>query len=101
MLGEHFFKEYDFRRAKYWMEKCASHGDTVVENDLAKILLKEGEFYKATMHLLKAYSSGDTESAKYLGFLFENGLGVVQDKQIAREYYKQAKRNGMGKDLME
>jgi TPR repeat protein len=63
--------------------------------------LKTGiEKYRATAYddafplLLRAGNAGRTDAAFYLGYMYENGLGVPQDYPVARKWYEQAAATG-------
>lgn len=88
MLGLMFSKgegvPQDFVQARQWWEKAAAQKDTTGDNNV--ILHANGSFY------FNPYITGMAEYN--LGELYNNGLGVGQDEDQARQWWEKAAARG-------
>lgn len=72
-----------------------SDGDTFFQ--IAMGALKDEEYKKAYENFFRASNEENTEAFYYLGWLYENGIGIAQDYAKAAIYYqKAAKVNDTG-----
>lgn len=79
---------------KVW-EGCADQGDKVAQNYMGEIYGRSwGEirpdYERAAEWYRKSAEQGYSRALNNLGFLYENGLGIPQNKQSALDLYRQA-----------
>lgn len=79
---------------KVWQE-CADQGDKVAQNYMGEIYGRSwGEinpdYVRATEWYRKSADQGYSRALNNLGFLYEHGLGVPKNKQLALNFYRQA-----------
>jgi len=79
---------------KVW-EGCANQGDKVAQNYMGEIYGRSwGEirpdYVRAAEWYRKSAEQGYSRALNNLGFLYENGLGIPQNKQSALDLYRQA-----------
>jgi len=79
---------------KVW-EGCANQGDKVAQNYMGEIYGRswgeiKPDYVRAAEWYRKSAEQGYSRALNNLGFLYENGLGIPQNKQSALDLYRQA-----------
>lgn len=70
------------------MKRDTNHGRTGAE------LYKAGEFENAFREYKIAAEAGDIESQIFLGYLYQNGIGISRDALLAEQWYRSAIDSG-------
>ena len=104
-LGDHFLLSYadeekmaeNFKKAAYWYEQAAKHGDVLGMYSTARnYRVGRGvdiDLGKAVFWLEKAAQTGHPDSQAALGDMYYRGEGVGQDKAKAAYWYEKASVN--------
>ena len=105
----------DTDKAMYWFKKAANQGNAKAETALGLIYLTTAytnnllgyqfhnandiaiatkDYPKALYWFKKAAEQGYANAENYLGYMYEQGLGVPQDYNKALYWYKKAAKKG-------
>jgi FOG: TPR repeat, SEL1 subfamily len=121
-LGHMYLKGWgvpqDTDKAVYWFKKAAEQGNAKAEvalgliylttaymNNLLGHMFQNGngiaiateDYPKALYWFKKAAEQGNAKGENYLGYIYEQGLGVPQDYNKAVYWYKKAAEQGYAK----
>ena len=88
----------DYGLAKYYLDKAYEAGEEgLVLTNLALVHFMGDERYhnieKSIELFNKAAEQNEGNAQYYLGLLYENGMGVEKDIEMAKKYYKMAMEN--------
>ena len=90
-IGHQYAVNGDYEEAYYYLKKSLKEGNYKAANDIGVMLQKTKRYVEAADMYRKAIELGCSGEANVnLGNLYENGLGVRQDYEKAREYYLKA-----------
>jgi len=89
--------EENHELARHWLERGAELGDADAQCNLGCSHKRAGDYGPAREWFLKAAARGHIESEFNLGELYEEGLGVEQNKSTAVEFYLKAAKKGLAR----
>lgn len=88
------FEDVDEQEAEYWFKKAYEKGDVEALRMLGLIHYQQGDEAKSFAEFLKAAEEGCPGAMCDVGFSYDQGLGVEEDKQEALKWYLKAIDNG-------
>jgi len=80
----------DFEEALKWYRRAAEGGLAEAQNTVGSMLQEQGQFAEALIWYEKASSQGHARATSNLGFLYDLGRGVPQDRRKGFELYSRA-----------
>ena len=86
--------EENHELARHWLESGAELGDADAQCNLGCSHKRAGDYGPAREWFLKAAAQGSQTGEYNLGRLYEQGLGVEQNKSTAAEFYHRAALKG-------
>lgn len=96
-MGEMYLKGQgippDPEKAKYWLDKASTNGDTLADRKMADSLF-ETDPVKALSHYEKAAAAGDNEAAYIAAVMYEENLNIKPNTPRMAELLKQAADSG-------
>ena len=81
---------HDIKEAMKWYRMAAERGYAPAQNSVGSIFQAEKRFEDAFTWYEKAAAQGDAQATNSLAYLYDLGLGVIQDRQKAFEVYSRA-----------
>ncbi|TCK99866.1 hypothetical protein BXY66_3570 [Shimia isoporae] len=98
-LGKYLFaglggESADEVRALYWLGKSAEAGQPEYIFDFARALEATGALEEAVAQYRIAADLGYPDAAVSLGVMYQNGTGVAQNFDVARQFYEAPAANG-------
>lgn len=98
-LGNHYYREGNYRQAAIWWEKAATQNSLEAQNKLACLYYRgdgtgSPNFEKSRTWWERAAKEGNARAMHNLGCLYAEGKGVVRDADKARELWEEAADEG-------
>lgn len=93
-IGITYAKNDDFDNAKHYLAKSANNGNINAINDMGVIYEKLGQYKEAKNSYMVAACAGNKTAIYNVANMFENGLGVKQDINLAKVMYEYSSKRG-------
>ena len=92
-----FFKDTDYLLMKKWLIKASVSGYSISQNRLGYLYFKKSNYKKAFHYFGQAAYQGHDMAQYYMGILYQNGLGITKNTDIALKWFKKSAKNGYKK----
>jgi TPR repeat protein len=84
----------DYSKAIEYFSKAAFEGDSEAEYGIGAVYYELQDYRKAIIHFERSFQDGYVPAGRWLGVLYQLGLGVDKDLKKAMTLYKSAGKKG-------
>lgn len=84
----------DYDKALYWYQLATNDNPVRAYDGLASLYIEQENYEEAYKYVVKAADLGHPQAEYNLGYFYENGLVVEQDKEKAKYWYEKAAAQG-------